>query len=815
MSVDRSVCVALSVRNGKRYLAEAIESVLGQQGVELELRIYDNGSSDGSLELAGSYLADPRVTLAQNPEGTTYYGSLNRALAETGAPFFAPFACDDLMLPGNLDAKVGVLAESEAVFAHSLAQVIDAEGAVQRIWCDFADAPALSERGAFFPQMAPVNPMVLMAAVCRTDALRASGGFDVRLEYCCDWLALLRLALRGRVATLHTPLVSYRRHAEAGSNHWHGGSAFVGELVSALALAVADEAFPASARPAIPGLFAGCLSHCARELGHAHVHRTDPDGNSAYAVAARALELLPGDERLRQLLERLLADAGLAPLAPGATLVAAAPSLPEEAVRLLERAEELVGAGLAASLRVGCLPGESARIAALFEEGSSPTPRFPVELAPTDDPGSLFIPGCIALLPAGRPALIADAEARGVAALAYDLASPLEQPWDRTLAAIQPPRPAPAGTAADIAGPREPSPALAAFTAQFPYERETILEFVQRTAASLPAGARVLDLGAGEAPYRELFAHVDYLTSDWENSVHPGARAVDVVGSADALPLPDRCFDAIVNTQMLEHVAEPAAVLREIHRLLIPGGRFFLTVPLVWELHEEPYDFYRYTPHGLSHLLTQAGFVDVAIEPRNDCFTTIAQLMRNVGAAVGSRPDGLDPQRAQAVQTLRQLADIVASFAHLDARRILPLGYSVTASRVGTTPGRSACGLEGARSAIVLALADEVVDEPELLSQYAAALPEGADVSLALLASARTDLEATLAPALGRAGLDGTQADIVALPGGIEPALLGRLAPLAHGLLSLREPPPSLAGLPSLRTGTADELLATALSPSR
>ena len=75
----------------------------------------------------------------------------------------------------------------------------------------------------------------------------------------------------------------------------------------------------------------------------------------------------------------------------------------------------------------------------------------------------------------------------------------------------------------------------------------------------------------------------------------------------------------------------------------MPGGRLYLTVPLVWELHEEPYDFYRDTRYGLAHLLGEAGFVDAVIEPRNDCSTTIAQLMRNVSAVIGQRDDGLDP----------------------------------------------------------------------------------------------------------------------------------------------------------------------------
>ena len=89
-----SVAVVISVRNGEEYLAEAIESVLAQEGVELELRIYDNGSTDRSVEIVSRYLADPRVTVDCNDGDRNYFGSLNRALEETRATYFAPFACE-------------------------------------------------------------------------------------------------------------------------------------------------------------------------------------------------------------------------------------------------------------------------------------------------------------------------------------------------------------------------------------------------------------------------------------------------------------------------------------------------------------------------------------------------------------------------------------------------------------------------------------------------------------------------------------------------------------------------------------------------
>lgn len=225
------------------------------------------------------------------------------------------------------------------------------------------------------------------------------------------------------------------------------------------------------------------------------------------------------------------------------------------------------------------------------------------------------------------------------------------------------------------------SEALREFVAEMPYERESILEFVIRAAREVPPGTRVADVGAGDAPFRELFAHADYVTVDWTQSVHEGARHADIVASADSVPVPDSSFGAVLLTQVLEHVPEPANVLRELHRILEPGGRIYLTAPLVWELHELPHDYYRYTSEGLRHLLRAAGFREISVEPRNGAFTTLAQLMRNLRWTMGRAPDGLDEQRQSAAELLDAVADRFAALDPLDAQRLLPLGYAATGRR--------------------------------------------------------------------------------------------------------------------------------------
>lgn len=226
------------------------------------------------------------------------------------------------------------------------------------------------------------------------------------------------------------------------------------------------------------------------------------------------------------------------------------------------------------------------------------------------------------------------------------------------------------------------SEALRRFVEEAPYERETILEFLAQAARELPVAARVADVGAGEAPYRELFDHVDYVAIDWEETLHEAPReGIAIVARAESIPVEDGSFDAVLLTQVLEHVPEPAVVLSELHRVLRQDGRLYVTAPLVWEPHELPHDYYRYTEAGLGHLLAAAGFADIRVEARNDCFTTLAQLMRNVAWLMGNPDDDLREQRARARETLTELSGAVATLAPLDHDRRLPLGYQARATR--------------------------------------------------------------------------------------------------------------------------------------
>jgi len=125
--------------------------------------------------------------------------------------------------------------------------------------------------------------------------------------------------------------------------------------------------------------------------------------------------------------------------------------------------------------------------------------------------------------------------------------------------------------------------------------REAVEEFANRLS---PATA-VLDLGSGTAPYAPLFRKsVSYVSVDMQKQ-YPVRL---VANFARLLPFKDASFDAVLCTQVLEHVPDPGLVAAEILRVLKPGGVGLITVAFAWEIHHYPEDCHRFAPYSLRQL---------------------------------------------------------------------------------------------------------------------------------------------------------------------------------------------------------------------
>lgn len=120
---------------------------------------------------------------------------------------------------------------------------------------------------------------------------------------------------------------------------------------------------------------------------------------------------------------------------------------------------------------------------------------------------------------------------------------------------------------------------------------------------------RMLDFGCGNKPYRSFFKVAEYVGLDTHDSGHDHTHdEIDVFYDGKRIPFEDAYFDSVLSSEVFEHIFNLPDVLAEIARVVKPGGKLLISIPFVWEEHEAPYDFARYTSFGISHLLQEAGF---------------------------------------------------------------------------------------------------------------------------------------------------------------------------------------------------------------
>jgi len=108
------------------------------------------------------------------------------------------------------------------------------------------------------------------------------------------------------------------------------------------------------------------------------------------------------------------------------------------------------------------------------------------------------------------------------------------------------------------------------------------------------ATGKLLDIGCGNKPYSEILKPLigEYVGCD---IVQSSDKQVDILCPANNIPIEDNSFDTVMSTQTIEHVEDHQGLVNEAYRLLKPNGFFIISGPLYWPLHEEPYDFFRFT----------------------------------------------------------------------------------------------------------------------------------------------------------------------------------------------------------------------------
>ena len=143
------------------------------------------------------------------------------------------------------------------------------------------------------------------------------------------------------------------------------------------------------------------------------------------------------------------------------------------------------------------------------------------------------------------------------------------------------------------------------------------------------ASGQLLDAGCGCMPFKKVLENLvdGYRSIDIERKVPD----VDLVGDLqDMKGVSTESYNVVLCTEVLEHVPQPEKLIAEVRRVLKARGKLILSVPHLSRLHEEPYDYYRFTKHGLQFLLEQNGFSVLEIVPTGSLFSFLGHQVSTV-----------------------------------------------------------------------------------------------------------------------------------------------------------------------------------------
>ncbi len=167
------------------------------------------------------------------------------------------------------------------------------------------------------------------------------------------------------------------------------------------------------------------------------------------------------------------------------------------------------------------------------------------------------------------------------------------------------------------------------------------VEWIEKALKKIPAGSTILDAGAGESQFKKFCVHLNYVAQDfgqYDGSGEVGLQTgtwdnskLDIVSDITAIPRPDASFDAIMCTEVLEHVPDAVAALTELNRLLKPGGYLLITAPFASLTHFAPYHFATgFNRFFYEHHLNAFGYSILDQQMNGNYFEYIGQEVRRI-----------------------------------------------------------------------------------------------------------------------------------------------------------------------------------------
>jgi len=159
----------------------------------------------------------------------------------------------------------------------------------------------------------------------------------------------------------------------------------------------------------------------------------------------------------------------------------------------------------------------------------------------------------------------------------------------------------------------------------FYFARKGLASHVRALAGRITG--RTLDVGCGSKPYEKLYASSEYIGLEYDTPEYRASKTAEYFYDGETFPFSDGEFDSLVANEVFEHVFNPDCFLIEAHRVLQQEGVMLLTMPFVWDEHEQPYDFARYSSFGIRALLEKHGFEIIEQRKSMDDIRVIFQLL--------------------------------------------------------------------------------------------------------------------------------------------------------------------------------------------
>ncbi|BBC24665.1 class I SAM-dependent methyltransferase [Pseudanabaena sp. ABRG5-3] len=220
---------------------------------------------------------------------------------------------------------------------------------------------------------------------------------------------------------------------------------------------------------------------------------------------------------------------------------------------------------------------------------------------------------------------------------------------------------------------------------------ENRLFWLQKTLEKIPEGHRILDAGAGEQQFKRLCLHLEYVSQDFAKYDGSGDNKglqvgkwnqenIDIVSDITSIPQPDSSFDAVLCTEVFEHIPEPLLALKEFSRLLRPDGYLIITAPFCSLTHFSPYHYYSgFNRYFYETHLSQYGFEIIDLQANGNFFEYLAQELRRLPYIANTYSN--DRMRKWENLALKILLKALERFYHQDkgSANLLNFGFHVMA----------------------------------------------------------------------------------------------------------------------------------------